>query len=120
MTNESNNNPQVVQAVVVGEVVSSAPELVGAPISVNPTVVGTSPPGAPGGGEWRQEKVVGLVSLIIAGVLFFCGFWCCAVFPFCIPCDSKLVYRGPDGQVYNRRGVVLQEVACCVIYGPED
>mmetsp|Transcript_6991 Transcript_6991/g.12398 ORF Transcript_6991/g.12398 Transcript_6991/m.12398 type:complete len:129 (+) Transcript_6991:136-522(+) len=128
MTNESNKEVVMVEASGVSpspaqpqtvKAVPVQPQLVGAPVVVTGAVIGGIPPGAPPGGEWRHQSVVGVTSFIIAAVLGLFCCWICVLFPFCAPCDSKLVYVTPSGQVYKRNGEQVPEVACCLIYGQD-
>lgn len=70
------------------------------------------PPGAPDGGRWVMIKHVGNDTWMICAIvsLIFCWILCfpCGVWALCCPCDQKLAYECPRGQLYDESGQRIQ------------
>lgn len=70
------------------------------------------PPGCPPGGQYGQQQYIGIISIFaILLLLFF--FWPLCFIPLCAPCDSRQVYRAPNGVTYNRLGYPIPAGGCC-------
>jgi hypothetical protein len=70
------------------------------------------PPGAPPGGYWSSDNYCGDMTLITAFLLaFFCTPLVCCCVP-CCPCDTRPVYRAPDGERYLVNGAIAPNGPC--------
>lgn len=69
------------------------------------------PPGAPAGGEYKQESYIGIITLIIFVILLFV-FWPAAFGAFCCPCDTRKVYI-VNGTKYVPSGLLVPPNECC-------
>jgi len=105
--------PQVVQAVAAAPVTvvgaQAQPQVIVVQGGVGADGV---PVGAPPGGTWLTEQYSGTTTMIIAIVLLLL-IWPATCAPFCCPCDSRRVYRAPDGRKWTPSGAMVPPSDCC-------
>jgi len=93
------------QTVVVG----TMPQV---PFNQVPFNRGNVPQGCIPGGQWVDQNFIGPVTicLVIFLILFF---WPACAAPFCCPCDSRRVYRDPNGLFFLPNGRSIPSDQCC-------
>ena len=68
---------------------------------------GMSPPGAPPGGSWVEEKYAGKITWIVIVLTYiFLLLWYACLFLKC-PLDARRVYLAPNGAKYDEMGTLI-------------